>query len=103
MNSIYVYFILCCVSYVSGQLIDLCSNNVILHERENECLKIAGCCYTIVELKSDSGADDESYKVKNCFKRYKEDVNDMCLDYQQISKEYGNNVISCKCNNENYY
>jgi hypothetical protein len=83
-------------SSIYSQLVDLCSNNHLLHEDQSECLTISGCCYAVLEL-SDDLKTGENIQVKNCFKRFKNDQKETCENYEKISKEYGNVLVSCSC------
>ena len=99
MKIILILVTLLSMSSVLNQLLDFCSNNVSLHENEDECLKIFGCCYAILGLSNELVNDNnENIKINNCFKMYKENVLDTCADYVKLTNDYGNNVITCNCN-----
>jgi len=83
-------------SSIYSQLIDLCSNNYLLHENESECLTIYGCCYAVLEL-GEEMKSEQNIQVKNCFKRFKNNQKETCERYEKISNEYRNVLISCKC------
>ena len=96
MKILFICTILFFFSSVYSQLVDLCSNNYLLHENESECLTISRCCYAVLELGEDTKLQ-ENIQVKNCFKRFKNSQKETCEQYEKVSNEYRNILISCKC------
>jgi hypothetical protein len=97
MNLIFLLSSLFILTKIRSQLIDYCSNSNIMHDNENECLRIIGCCYAVIGLNEEY---EESIEINNCFKRFQEKTDATCTEYAKTTLEYGNKVVSCKCNEE---
>ena len=92
-NCCFLVVFVFCISTLSAQLYDLCSNNLENHSNPAICLNILGCCYIKLESRIN--------KLNSCFKMYKEDSNATCQHFRSVTNEYGNDLLFCQCNEIN--